>query len=287
MAPTARKGMWKMYEPYFGMKHTPFARNLPPESLYEPPFLGDILGRLGYVADRQLFAVMTADPGCGKSTVLRSFASSLPPDQYEVLYLSDSKMTPRWLYKGLLEQMGMDAKYYRGDARQQLYKEIEILRVVKKRQVVAILDEAHLLGREALEEFRFLLNFSFDSISPMALVLSGQTELLDKLRLRRYDALRQRIDIFCSIPHLDRAETGEYIQSHLNYAGCLRELFTDHAIDEIYKGSTGVPRMVNRICEKALMYASQQQKKLIDDHMVRFVVGHEMQYEGKAVADHV
>ena len=276
-----------MYESYFEMKHTPFTRNLPPESLYEPMFIGDVLGRLGYVADRQLFAVMTADPGCGKSTVLRKFAASLPSDQYVVLYLSDSKMTPRWFYKGLLEQMGLESRYYRGDARKQLHKEIEILRGVKKKQVVVILDEAHLLEKETLEEFRFLLNFSFDSVSPMALILSGQTELLDKLRLRRYDALRQRIDIFCSLPHLDRSETEEYIRSHLNYAACTRELFTDKAIDEVYKGSTGVSRMINRICEKSLMYASQQQKRLVDDHMVRFVVEHEMQYEGKAVMDNV
>ena len=276
-----------MYESYFEMQHTPFTRNLPPESLYEPMFIGDVLGRLGYVADRQLFAVMTADPGCGKSTVLRKFAASLPSDQYVVLSLSDSKMTPRWFYKGLLEQMGLESRYYRGDARKQLHKEIEILRGVKKKQVVVILDEAHLLEKETLEEFRFLLNFSFDSVSPMALILSGQTELLDKLRLRRYDALRQRIDIFCSLPHLDRSETEEYIRSHLNYAACTRELFTDKAIDEVYKGSTGVSRMINRICEKSLMYASQQQKRLVDDHMVRFVVEHEMQYEGKAVMDNV
>lgn len=276
-----------MYESYFEMQHTPFTRNLPPESLYEPAFIGDVLGRLGYVADRQLFAVMTADPGCGKSTVLRKFAASLPSDQYVVLYLSDSKMTPRWFYKGLLEQMGLESRYYRGDARKQLHKEIEILRGVKKKQVVVILDEAHLLEKETLEEFRFLLNFSFDSVSPMALILSGQTELLDKLRLRRYDALRQRIDIFCSLPHLDRSETEEYIRSHLNYAACTRELFTDKAIDEVYKGSTGVSRMINRICEKSLMYASQQQKRLVDDHMVRFVVEHEMQYEGKAVIENV
>ena len=196
-------------------------------------------------------------------------------------------MTPRWFYKGLLEQMGLESRYYRGDARKQLHKEIEILRGVKKKQVVVILDEAHLLEKETLEEFRFLLNFSFDSVSPMALILSGQTELLDKLRLRRYDALRQRIDIFCSLPHLDRSETEDYIRSHLNYAACTRELFTDKAIDEVYKGSTGVSRMINRICEKSLMYASQQQKRLVDDHMVRFVVEHEMQYEGKAVMDNV
>ena len=279
--------MERRYDAYFELEHTPFTRDLPPQSLYEPPFIEDVLGRLSYVADRQLFAVLTADPGCGKSTVLRKFASSLPTDRYVVLYLSDSKMTPRWFYKGLLEQMGLESRYYRGDARKQLHKEIEILRGVKKKQVVVMLDEAHLLEKEALEEFRFLLNFSYDSVSPMALVLSGQTELLDKLRMRRYDALRQRIDIFCSLPHLDRSETEEYIQSHLRYAGCTRELFTDKAIDEVYKGSTGVSRMVNRICEKSLMYASQQHKKLVDDHMVRFVIEHEMQYEGKGVIESV
>ena len=121
-----------MYEAYFELEHTPFTRDLPPQSLYEPPFIEDVLGRLGYVADRQLFAVLTADPGCGKSTVLRKFASSLPSDRYVVLYLSDSKMTPRWFYKGLLEQMGLESRYYRGDARKQLHIEIEILRGKKK-----------------------------------------------------------------------------------------------------------------------------------------------------------
>jgi general secretion pathway protein A len=82
------------------------------------------------------------------------------------------------------------------------------------------MDQIHLLEKETIEEFRFLLNYRFDSESPMALVLVGQTELWeDKLRLKRYDAVRQRIDINCVLPHLNRAETEKYIQSHLVYAG--------------------------------------------------------------------
>lgn len=126
------------------------------------------------------------------------------------------------------------------------------------------------------EEFRFLLNYRFDSMSPMALVLVGQTELWDKLRLQRYAAVRQRIDLSCILPHLDRAETERYIQSHLEYAGGRQDIFTDKAVDEIYRESTGIPRRINRICDRCLMYASQQGKRLTDEHQVKFVVEHEM-----------
>ena len=195
-----------MYEAFFEMIHTPFSKDIPPEALYESPAMTDALGRLAYVADRQLFAVVTADPGCGKSTLIRKFAASLPKDDYIFLYLSDSKLTPRWLYKGILDQLGVESKFYRGDAKRQLQKEVELIRGLQGKKVVCVLDEAHLLEKETIEEFRFLLNYRFDSMSPMALVLAGQTELWDeKLRLKRYAAVRQRIDINCVLPKLDRA----------------------------------------------------------------------------------
>ena len=267
-----------MYETFYHMTHTPFSRNVPPEALYESRAMEDCLGRLAYAADRQLFAVVTADAGCGKSTLIRKFASSLPKEKYIFLYLSDSKLTPRWFYKGLLDQLGFEAKFYRGDAKRQLQKEIEIIRGVHGQRVVCVLDEAHLLEKETIEEFRFLLNYRFDSESPMALVLVGQSELWDdKLRLKRYDAVRQRIDINCVLPHLDRAETEKYIQSHLVYAGVTdRELFSRRALDEIFRISSGIPRQVNRICEKALMYGCQQSLHVIDDQDILYVSEHEM-----------
>lgn len=265
-----------MYEHFFEMEHTPFTRDLPPEKLYESSYVADALGRLTYAADRQLFAVLTADAGCGKSTLIRSFVSSLPKEEYIFLYISDSKLTPRWFYKGLLDQLGIESRFYRGDAKRQLQKEVEIIRGVQKKKVVCILDEAHLLEKETIEEFRFMLNYRFDSMSPMALVLVGQTELWEKLKLQRYAAVRQRIDINCVLPHLDRAETERYIRSHLTYAAGREDIFTDKAFDEVHKESTGIPRSINRIAEKSLMYAFQQNKRLIDEHMVRYVVDHEM-----------
>ncbi len=266
-----------MYERYFNMSRTPFVRDVPPEELYESPAMKDALGRLAYAADKQLFAVVTADAGCGKSTLIRKFKASLSKDDYRLLYLSDSKLTPRWFYKGLLDELGLESRFYRGDAKRQLQKEIEILRGVHGLKVVCVLDEAHLLEKETIEEFRFLLNYRFDSMSPMALILVGQNELWDdKLRLKRYAAVRQRIDINCVLPRLDRAETERYIQTHLAYAGCNQELFTTRAIDEIFRVSAGTMRMINRVCEKALMYGYQQNRRLIDDQDIIFVSEHEM-----------
>ena len=80
----------------------------------------------------------------------------------------------------------------------------------------------------------------------------------------------------CTLPHLDRSESERYIASHMEYSGCRQKVFISKALDEIHKASAGIPRMIHRICEKALMYAFRNQKCLIDDYMVKFVVEHEM-----------
>lgn len=266
-----------MYEFFYEMTNTPFVRDVPVEDLYESAAMHEVLARLFYVADRQLFAAITADSGCGKSTLIRKFYAEMIKKDFIVIYLSDSKLTPRWFYKGILDQLGLEARFYRGDSKRQLQQQLEIIRGIQHRKVVCILDEAHLLEKETLEEFRFLLNYKFDSVSPMAVVLVGQTELWDsKLKLQRYAAIRQRIDMYCTLPHLDRAETESYIRCQLNYAGCKQELFTAGALDEIYRISTGTMRVINRVCEKTLMYAAQHQNRLIDDRMVKYTAEHEM-----------
>jgi type II secretory pathway predicted ATPase ExeA len=264
-----------MYKAFFGMVNTPFSRKVPPEALYSSQAMDECLGRMKYVSSEQLLAVVTSDPGCGKSTMIRRLVHELPSEQYISLYLSDSKLTPKWLYNGLIQQLGGTQKFYRGDAKIELQREIELIRGMQNKKVVCILDEAHLLDKETLEELRFFMNTKIDSESPLALILVGQTELrTDKLNLQRYAAIRQRIDINCVLPKLDRAEIDQYIQAHLNYAGCVQEIFTSPAVDEIYKTSTGIPRIINRICEKALMYSFQQKHRFVDDHTITYVTEH-------------
>jgi type II secretory pathway predicted ATPase ExeA len=238
--------------------------------------LEETLGRLSYAASRQWFAVVTGDCGTGKTTILRRLAGELKESEHKLLYVADSKLTPRHFYKGMLEQLGCESKFYRGDAKRQLHREIELLRGLHQVQPVVIVDEAHLLDREMLEEVRFLLNFRMDAQSPMALVLVGQTELWERLRLQSYAAIRQRIDLQCKLPHYDRAQTGEYLKRHLDYAGAQQEIFSDAAVEEMYRYSGGSARMLNQVGTHSLMYGAQNKRRIIDDHMVKQVIGGEL-----------
>jgi type II secretory pathway predicted ATPase ExeA len=262
-----------MYEGFYGFTQTPFSRTIPTDKLYRGNDSEELIERLKYAAKRQLFAVMTGNSGTGKTTSLRRFHDELHGSQYHVLYLSDSKMTPLAFYKGILKQLGFDAKHNRNDAKRQLHTEIEIMKGVRGLLPVVIVDEAHLLDKEMLEEIRFLLNFKMDSQSPMALILSGQTELWDnKLKLQSYAAIRQRIDVQCAVGHMDRHQAAEYIKTHLDYAGCEKDIFTDAAIDDIFQFSSGIPRLVNKACTSSLIYGAQNRKSIIDDRMAKLVI---------------
>jgi len=261
-----------MFEPFYEMKKTPFTRGIPSDSIYLSPELSEVLNRLSYVAKRQLFAVLTGDCGTGKTTILRKFKDSLDQNKYKFLYISDSKLTPRTFYRQLLEQMGFSAKYNRGDAKRQLHDEIGIMKAVQGIHPICVCDECHLLSREMLEEIRFLLNTHLDSESPMGLILVGQSELRQKLLLQAYTAIRQRIDVQSALNHYDRAGTGAYIKNQLTYAGVDNAVFTESAIDEVHKYTTGTARMIDKICTSVLLYGSQSKLRLIDDHAVKFVL---------------
>ncbi len=265
-----------MYESFFGMKHTPFTSSIPTASLYLSTQFEETLGRLDWVADKQLFAVVTSDVGCGKTTALRRFRDGLDKTRYVCLYLSDSRLRPRWLYNGMLEQLGAEQKFYRGDARRLLHQHLAVIRAVHGKRVVTMIDESHLLERDTLEELRFLLNYNMDSQNPMALILSGQNELWDKLNKQAYAAIRQRIDLKCEIPQLDRAQCEQYVAAHLEYADGRKDIFSDAALDEIFKYAAGAPRSINKVCFHALLSASQRAKKIVDDHLVRLVVSSEL-----------
>lgn len=265
-----------MFEAFYELSNTPFSRDIPTSELYNSVILEEMLGRLEYAARRQLFAVVTGECGTGKTTTIRRYKDMLDPAKFMVMYLADSKLTPRHFYKGLLEQLGCEAKFYRGDAKRQLHREIELMRGIHGLQPVVIVDEAHLLDKEMLEEVRFLLNFKMDAQSPMALILVGQNELWERFQLQSYAAIRQRIDLQCRLPHLDRSQVGEYIKQHLKYAGADHDIFSDTAQDVIFQYSSGTARLINKVCTHCLLYGAQNGRRIIDDHMVRHVIQGEL-----------
>jgi general secretion pathway protein A len=94
--------------------------------------------------------------------------------------------------------------------------------------------------------------------------------------MQSYTAVRQRIDIQCKLAHFDRSQTEEYIRAHLSYAGAEHDIFSDQAIDEIYRYSGGAARLVNKVCTHCLIYGVQNGRRIIDDHMVKLVIQGEL-----------
>ena len=265
------------YEEHFAMKNAPFTRAIPPEHLYMSPNVMEVQSRIRFGIENAKFCILVGDTGVGKSTNIRAVASKLSPGRYQLIYLSESRLTPRKLYMGMLRQMGVEVRDFRRDLRRLWVETISPITDVEKRKVVCIIDDAHLVEEEVLEEIRFLINKDFDSCSYLSLILVGQPELLSvRLSQKHLEPIRQRADIPISLPGLDREETGAYIRAQLDYAAGKRELFTQEAIRAIYKLSNGVPRMVNHICDLSLNYASQACIEVIDDVLVQRICKGEM-----------
>lgn len=262
-----------MFEEFYSFRATPFTRSIPSDCLYITPELEEVLSRMEHVSRNRLFAVLTGDCGTGKTTVLRRLDSMLDPRSYKMLYVSDSRLTPLSFYRILLEQLGIVASWNRNSAKRQLHEQLSVMKAMDGISTVCVVDEAHLLDFEMLEEIRFLLNMKFDSLSPMALILSGQPELWkQRLLLQKCSAIRQRIDLQSVLNHYDRSVTDGYIRHQLSYAGSGSDIFTERAIDRIFGYSTGIARIIDKVCTSCLIYGCQNRMRLIDDHAVDTVL---------------
>ncbi len=145
-----------MFEAFFGFTGTPFSRDIPVNQLLETAAHKELLGRLNHVARMRAFGVFTGDAGTGKTTALRRFCQGLNTNNYRVLYLSDSALTPRNFYWETLHELGYEPRFYRGDAKRQLQKALAVLTDGEKKTPVVMVDEAHLPSREMLEELRYV-----------------------------------------------------------------------------------------------------------------------------------
>lgn len=264
-----------MFEQFFGFSKTPFGRDLGVKDLFISVGQQELISRLKYVAQLKQVGLFTGEVGAGKSTAARVLMAELNPAKYQLLYISDAKLSPRNFYWEALHQLGQEPRFYRGDAKRQLHQVVLDLYENQKKVPVIIIDEGHLLSKEMLEEIRFLTNFKMDSYSPMSLILLGQPELRRILQMQIYEAIVQRVNLRFHLPGLELTETAKYIDHHLKVAGVQNSLFTEDAIEVIHEYCSGIARKVNNVCVACLLDAFVGRKTLIDDRMVKVVLENE------------
>ena len=235
-----------------------------------------LVERLKHVAKNRESGVFTGESGTGKTTALRRMAVELDKNRFRVLYVYDSDLTPRNFYVETLHQLGYSPKFSRADTKRQLMKALE--EITQGNQIaVVMVDEAHLLSHEMLEEIRFLLNLEMDSKNSCSLILMGQSELRSKLKLQIHQAIEGRVNMRFHLEAMEEEETVIYVKRHLERVKCPREIFTESALKVIHDYAGGTARKVNKVVQASLMAAASQEKQLINDYLVKEVIISELE----------
>lgn len=260
-----------MYEEYFGLREVPFNVTPDPKFIFFSQQHLDAFSCLVYgIQSRKGFIQITGEIGAGKTTLCRAVLAKLRNEQTHTAFLINPLLSETLLIRSIAEDFGI---FLKDKDQKECFDSLNkfLLREFHKGfNSVLIIDEAQDLKPETLEQIRLLSNLETDSQKLIQIVLVGQPELRQTLDDPILAQLKQRINIRFHLTSLDRRETEEYILHRLEVAG-LREKtnpFLPAAIDFIYMRSQGVPRLINRFCDRALLAAYARDLKRVDEKLI-------------------
>lgn len=261
-----------MIRQFFGWQSTPFTKEIPTSQLYPSTSFQECVARLNYMAKTRSLGLVTGEIGAGKSTALRALRDGLDLTKYRFIYLCDSSLKPQDFYRELLHQFGIPPQHLRSEAKRQFERAVWDFYESQQKVAVIVIDEAHLLQGDMLQEIRFLTNFQIDSVSPLALIMVGQPELRATLQMRLFKPITQRMNIRYHLAGLELEETRKYVEHQLQVAGAQHPVFTTEAIQAIYAHTRGIAREVNNVCTACLLDAVVRKEQLIDAiHVARIL----------------
>jgi general secretion pathway protein A len=244
-----------MYQDFYGLSEMPFNVTPDPKFLYLSPSHLDALQHLKYgIAERKGFIVLVGEVGCGKTTLCRRLLNELDPERYETALVLNPRVTETEMLETILLELGEQIETRSQNALVAHVNRVLLERIHAGKDIVLIIDECQNLSFEVLEQVRLLSNLETDKQKLLQIVLMGQPEFKEKLAQDRLRQLRQRILVHFELHPLNRFEVDHYIQHRLTLAGANgRPRFTRWALRSIYRHSRGIPRIVNNLCDKALL----------------------------------
>jgi general secretion pathway protein A len=261
-----------MYTSFFGLSEKPFAITPNPRYLYMSERHAEALAHLMYgLNEAGGFIQLTGEVGTGKTTVVRTLLEQLP-QHADVAVILNPRMTPVEFLLTICEELGIFLSDENSDSLKDLVDLLNsrlLTTHAKGRRVVVIVDEAQNLLTETLEQVRLLTNLETATHKLMQIILIGQPELRELLDRSELRQLAQRITGRYHLAPLSRDDTAAYVRHRLQVAGASRDIFTDRALREVHRVSHGVPRLINIICDRALLGAYTREESEIGVALVR------------------
>jgi general secretion pathway protein A len=262
-----------MYERFYELRERPFALSPDPDYLYPSRVHREALDYLRYGLESQAgFVVITGEIGSGKTTLLQTLLRGLDSDT-TVGRIVNTMLEPRELLETIMIDFGLDPT---GRSKPIMLRDLAQYLVDQRlagRLVLLVIDEAQNLSLAALEELRMLSNLETEKSKLLQIVLVGQPNLRDKLAAPELEQLRQRITVSYHLQPLDAEETVHYINHRLRRAALGAPLeFPRDATDLIHGRSRGVPRIINVICDAALVFGYAEERRQVDVALVSEVL---------------
>jgi general secretion pathway protein A len=262
-----------MYNAFFGLTGNPFSLSPDPAFLYRSPQHEEALANLMYgVQSRKGFIVLTGEVGTGKTTMLECLRDFLDAQQITFAFLFNSRLTPEQFFEMLAYDL--DLRCNRTSKTEVLFalNNLLIEKADQGRTTVLIVDEAHNLDWNVLEEIRMLGNIENRRGKLLQIILAGQQELDRKLEAPEFRQLKQRIALRCMLQPFQPRETAEYIASRLARAGMKEQkVFPPSLLAEIHYRTQGLPRLINSVCDNLLLTAFAMESKVATLEMLEEV----------------
>jgi type II secretory pathway predicted ATPase ExeA len=246
---------------HFGLEAAPFARPVPEPGLLRHKSFAEAFARVSLAIESRTAALLTAEPGTGKSTLLATIDASLDKSKMRLVYTQLCSCGPYGLIGQLAARYGVRPKRSSAQTAQVLLDELSR----SDKTEILVLDEGHRLPDASLDELRLLSNTDFDRTPPFSLVLAGQPPLRARLENEPdHGSLWQRIPIRTSLAPLSDRETADYSERRLRAVGAQTMFFRAGAVDKLFEHSRGVARLVNNLGIGSLIAAATAGRKHVD-----------------------
>ena len=265
-----------MYASFFGLNEKPFSITPDPRYLFLSERHAEALAHLVYgINEAGGFIQLTGEVGTGKTTVVRSLLTQAPKHA-EIALILNPRMTPPEFLLAICEELGIAVEQKSEGSLKDLVDllSFHLLKAhAEGKRIVLVVDEAQNLGADVLEQVRLLTNLETETQKLLQIILIGQPELRELLGRVELRQLAQRITGRYHLDPLEKEETAAYVRHRLRVAGATREIFTGGALREVQRLSGGVPRLINIVCDRALLGAFTEDRHLVRANVVRRAAG--------------